>query len=170
MPETPLDRFLAFGTVLTTVAIFAMVALNWDAFSGSTAEARISAEQRSPAAAERATPIAPPREELVSRREVLPAESSPLARAPLRISATRSASWLEVRAGGADGEVLYFGLLERDDTATFAKLPVWVRLGAAEGVDVRLRGNRVEALPASENGVVEFVALPTGTREAPPAR
>ena len=171
MPETPLDRILALGTVLTAAAIVAMVVLNWDAFAGSTAEARVAAEQPPPlVAAAEATPIAPPREETVRPPEAATTDSSPLARAPLRISATRSASWLEVRAGGADGAVLYFGMLERNDTATFANLPAWVRLGAAEGVDVRLQGKRVEALPPSQNGVVEFIAFPTGTREAPPPR
>src|SRR5215211_6222950 len=111
---------------MTTAAIVAMVALNWDAFAGSTAEARIAAEQRSRQVG--ATPIAPPREEAARPLEAATTDSSPLARAPLRISATRSASWLEVRAGGADGEVLYFGLLERNDTATFSNLPAWVRL------------------------------------------
>jgi hypothetical protein len=168
VPDTPLDRLLAFGTVLTTAAIVAMVALNWDAFAGSTAEARIAAEQRSRQVG--ATPIAPPREEIARPPEAATTDSSPLARAPLRISATRSASWLEVRAGGADGEVLYFGLLERNDTATVSNFPAWVRLGAAEGVDVRFQGKRVEALPPSQDGVVQFLALPTGTREVPPER
>jgi hypothetical protein len=66
--------------------------------------------------------------------------------------------------------VLYFGLLERNDTATVSNFPAWVRLGAAEGVDVRFQGKRVEALPPSQDGVVQFLALPTGTREVPPER
>ena len=84
------------------------------------------------------------------------------------MAATRGASWLEVRAGGADGEELYFGMLEADDTAEFDELPVWVRLGAAETVDLRLDGVQLEPVPADESGVVEILADADGIRPARP--
>ena len=60
------------------------------------------------------------------------APAPPTAGATLVITASRTASWLEVRAGDSTGEQL-FGMLEEGATSEFEQLPVWVTLGAAEG-------------------------------------
>ena len=85
----------------------------------------------------------------------------PTAGATLVITASRTASWLEVRAGDSTGEQLFFGMLEEGATSEFEQLPVWVTLGAAEGVE-RLAGSRISSLPIGENGVVQFIASEEG--------
>jgi hypothetical protein len=60
---------------------------------------------------------------------------------PLVISAKNGECWLEVRLGGANGTVLFQGILEPGKTLTF-KSHVWVRFGAPWNVSVH-RGKSV---------------------------
>jgi hypothetical protein len=60
---------------------------------------------------------------------------------PLVIHAARGRCWLLVRRGGANGPVMYEGVLDQGQTIRFAAR-VWVRLGAPWNVTAR-RGSRV---------------------------
>ncbi len=160
MPNTPQDRILALGTLLAAAALVVMVAMNWAAFSGSAVAVPFAAETRT-ATFDEPEPLVPALSETAARRnEAASAKPAATAKPTLVIAATRGASWLEVRAGNSTGEELYFGTLEDGQTKRFGRLPVWVRLGASESVDIRLGGSRVRSLPTSANGVVQFVASP----------
>lgn len=162
MPTTPQDRILALGTLLAAAALVAMVATNWEAFAGSTAAVTVPVAAETPTATfDEPEPLVPaPRETAARRNEAASAKPATTATPTLVIAATRGPSWLEVRAGDSTGEELYFGTLEDGQTTRFGQLPVWVRLGASESVDVRLGGSRVRSLPTSANGVVQFLASP----------
>ena len=82
------------------------------------------------------------------------------------ITASRGASWLEVRTGTATGEELYYGTLAADETTSFDQLPLWVRLGDAGSVDLELNGEPVESLPATGTGVIQFVVSSEGVSAA----
>ena len=169
MPETPLDRILALGTLVTAAALVVMVATNWEAFSGSATTAAVPAAVVAPTETfDDSEPLVPaPRETLARREEPAPARPVPAAKPALVIAATRGASWLEVRAGDSGGEELYYGILEEGARTELERLPVWIRLGAAESVDIRLSGARVKSLPVSQNGVVQLVASAGGVTAAP---
>ena len=162
MPDTPQDRILALGTLLAAVALVVMVAANWEAFAGSTGAVTVpvAAETRTATFDEPESLVPAPRETATRRNEAASARPGATAKPTLVIAAARGASWLEVRAGDSTGEELYFGTLQNGETTRFERLPVWVRLGASESVDVRLGGSRVRSLPISENGVVQFLASP----------
>lgn len=165
MPDTTQDRILAIGTLLTAVAVVVMVGTNWEAFSGSAAAEPAPTEQQATVAQPR--PTAPPVRETNARRtETTPEQSAPPALPVLVIAATRGPSWLEVRVGSSTGEQLYYGTLEQDATSEFDRLPVWVRIGAAQSVDIRLGATRVDSLPIGEGGVVQFVASEEGVTAA----
>ncbi|GIU95033.1 MAG: XRE family transcriptional regulator [Gaiellaceae bacterium] len=67
--------------------------------------------------------------------------------ARLTVSARAGASWMEVRAGLADGRLLYSGTLERGQTIVFQGKRLRLALAEPENVVVRLNGSRVD-LPA----------------------
>jgi cytoskeleton protein RodZ len=75
--------------------------------------------------------------------------AAPAARgtARLSVSARSGASWMEVRAGVADGRLLYSGTLERGQTKVFQGKRLRLALAEPDNVVVRLNGSRV-ALPA----------------------
>jgi transcriptional regulator with XRE-family HTH domain len=54
--------------------------------------------------------------------------------------------WVPVRAGSANGAVVYEGTLEPGQSQRFAQRPLWIRFGAPWNVNVRLDGKAV-ALP-----------------------
>lgn len=67
--------------------------------------------------------------------------------ARLSVSARSGASWMEVRAGVADGRLLYSGTLEQGQTKVFEGRRLRLALAEPGNVVVRLNGSRV-ALPA----------------------
>jgi cytoskeleton protein RodZ len=67
--------------------------------------------------------------------------------ARLTVSARAGASWMEVRAGVADGRLLYSGTLERGQTKVFQATRLRLALAEPDNVVVRLNGARVD-LPA----------------------
>ncbi|MEO5574884.1 MAG: DUF4115 domain-containing protein [Gaiellaceae bacterium] len=172
MPDTPLDWILALGTLLTAAAVAVMVATNWEAFSASAAAVAVpvpvTVETGTSAPAAFDQPKPPPRREAPVKTAPAPAGTAPAAKPALVITAARGTSWLEVRAGGSTGKELYYGMLEEGTTTELERLPVWVRLGAAESVDVSLGGSRIRSLPLSDNGVVQFVASAEGVTAASP--
>lgn len=166
LPRTRIDRVLAAGTAVCAVALVGLVAANRDAFAvkryAVTTVARAGStttQGRAPVPA--ATPTPPRRE----AREAERADATPTrARPVVTITATRGPSWLEVRLGSRTGGQLHYGMLAEGQTVRFDRLPVWVRAGAIENVDVTLGGSRIRSLPTG--GVAELVASAAGVAPA----
>ncbi|MFO7571770.1 MAG: DUF4115 domain-containing protein [Gaiellaceae bacterium] len=76
-----------------------------------------------------------------------PTTTSARGAARLSVSARSGASWMEVRAGVADGRLLYSGTLERGQTKVFQGRRLRLALAEPDNVVVRLNGNRI-TLPA----------------------
>jgi hypothetical protein len=74
------------------------------------------------------------------------------------VQATRGDSWVEVREDSAEGMELYAGLLAHGRTVRARSDRVWLRLGAAANVDVRVNGERVEPLV----GTIAVLLTPRG--------
>ena len=77
--------------------------------------------------------------------------------AVLVVTATRGESLLAVRADSEDGECLYDGVLVQDRSITLFGPQLWIRLGAAENVDLTLDDRPVERLQA---GPIDLIATP----------
>jgi hypothetical protein len=64
------------------------------------------------------------------------------------LSAARGRTWVSVRVGGANGKVLYQGILERGKTLRFGvSKKLWVRMGRPWLLDIQLAGRMVGGLP-----------------------
>lgn len=89
-----------------------------------------------------------------------PAPAAPVvavhhAAAPARLvlSAARGACWLEVRAPGRGGHVLYAGTLAQGATVRFTRRRLWVAFGAGGNLDAMLNGRVVGRFPAGTAAV-----------------
>lgn len=75
--------------------------------------------------------------------------------ARLVLTAARGDCWLLVRAGSADGPVLYENVLREGATVRFAvKRAVWLRVGHGANLDASLGGKPVRGLPAITGNVL----------------
>ena len=84
------------------------------------------------------------------------------ARARLVLTAVRGECWVQVRANGVNGRLLYEGTLEVGQTQRFGKhRRLWVELGAPANLNAKLNGRRVANFP-TEPAVV--VATAKGVR------
>jgi cytoskeletal protein RodZ len=91
-----------------------------------------------------------------------PAAQARAPRARLVLTAVRGECWVQVRANGVNGRLLYEGTLEAGQTQRFVKhRRLWVELGAPANVNAKLNGRRVANFP-TEPAVV--VATPQGVR------
>ena len=77
--------------------------------------------------------------------------------ARLVVRASRGDSQLSVRFDAEEGASLYEGVLRQGRTVNLFGPRLWIRLGAAENVDLTLDGRPVERLPA---GPLDLIATP----------
>jgi cytoskeletal protein RodZ len=84
------------------------------------------------------------------------APSQPVTRlARLVLNAVGGDSWLRVRAGSANGELLYEGTLQQGQTQRFSKWKrLWIELGAPASLEAKLNGHRVKNFPTGPSIVV----------------
>jgi hypothetical protein len=130
VPETRLERVFATIGLVAVIALTAVVVVGLRDYrregtasrSGQVASADVSATTSTPSAA-------------------LAAGST------LVVTAARGNCWLEIHASSSQGDVLYEGVLTRGDARTFTGKKLWIRLGAAQNLDVTLNGRRVDNLP-----------------------
>jgi cytoskeletal protein RodZ len=70
--------------------------------------------------------------------------------------ASRGACWLEVRSGGATGQLVYERTLQQGQKlpVQLGRGPVWISIGAPWNLDVRLGGKLVHGLPSQTGNVI----------------
>lgn len=69
-------------------------------------------------------------------------------RVRLVLTAVRGGCWMQVRAGGVGGRLLWEGTLEQGQTQRFVKnRRLWLELGAPGNLNAKLNGRRVESFP-----------------------
>ena len=63
----------------------------------------------------------------------------------LVLTAVRGGCWMQVRAGGVNGKLVYEGTLEQGQTQRFVKYErLWLELGAPGNLNAKLNGRRVD--------------------------
>src|SRR5215204_1705051 len=134
MPETRSERI-----ILAIAALVALIVLEMttDRLKRHPAPAAVPPMMTATAATETA----------VSPSTATTGETSPRpegARAPatgvrLTLRATAD-TWVDVRAGSLDGDVLYAGILPEGTVKRFRGTRIWVRFGAASNLTARLNG------------------------------
>jgi len=95
-----------------------------------------------------------------------PAPSKPKrpAKARLVLTASHGDCWLQVRAGGPTGALVFEGTVQQGQTQRFARWKrLWIQLGAPENLAARLNGHPVRNFPTRQSTVL---VTPRGIRPA----
>jgi uncharacterized protein DUF4115 len=71
----------------------------------------------------------------------------------LTLSATAD-TWVEIRSGSADGDVLYSGLLPQGSAKRFRSTQLWASFGAASNLTARLNGKPLHLPPGTYSALV----------------
>ncbi len=149
MPSTFREKLIAavgFAAVLLLAAL-AFTGGN----SGDGAGPIANPPPPPPATTTAGTTTTPPPETTTTGRQPQPGD------ARLVVKATRGDSLLSVHADSEEGASLYDGVLAQGRSVSLFGPRLWIRLGAAENVDLTLDGRPVERLPA---GSLDLVATP----------
>jgi hypothetical protein len=152
MPHTAFERTIALVMLLVAAALVVL------ALRATRSDDPVSAASPAPAA----TPTVAA-EPVTTASEATPApvaSPKPVARsvAQLTVVATGGDSWLAVRAGSADGRVLYEGVMTEGSGINVKAQRLWVRFGGASNLTAELNG---KPLPLRE-GTYNAVISPTG--------
>jgi hypothetical protein len=145
MPSTFHEKLIAavgFAAVLVLVAL---------ALIGGNDAERTSTSANPPPVTTAPQPATTPPPPTTTDRQPQPGD------ALLVVRATRGECPLSVRADSEEGVSLYEGVLARGRSVRLFRARLWIRLGAAENVDLTLNGQPVERLPA---GTLDLIATP----------
>lgn len=63
-------------------------------------------------------------------------------------------TWVEVRSGSADGDVLYSGILPQGSAKRFRSTQLWASFGAASNLTARLNGKALHLPPGTYSALV----------------
>jgi cytoskeletal protein RodZ len=86
-------------------------------------------------------------------------QARPVRRAKLVLTAVRGDCWMQVRAAGVNGKLLFEGTVEQGQTQRFVKYKrLWLELGAPGNMNAKLNGRRVQDWPTRSAVVVVTAA------------
>jgi Domain of unknown function (DUF4115) len=162
MPETRGERII-FG--IGALAIAALVALivfqTTDLFEArdtpagagpvTTAAATTEAAAQAPPAPTEPETTAPDAATGETKAALEPARIASGVRLTLRAIAD---TWVEVRSGSADGDVLYSGILPQGSAKRFRSTQLWASFGAASNLAARLNGKSLHLPPGTYSALV----------------
>ena len=80
---------------------------------------------------------------------------APVRRARLVLTAVRGDCWMQVRAGGVNGKLVFEGTVEQGQTQRFVKYKrLWLELGAPGNLNAKLNGRRLRDWPTRSSIIV----------------
>ncbi len=153
MPETPFQRFAAIALLISSALLIVLAVRE---ASGSD---KLGAAEP---IAERVTATSP-QEARVTQAEAAPVETAPATKpkprpAPrltrLQLLASGGDSWLDVRAGSAQGKVLYAGTLPQGGEVDVKAKQLWIRFGGASDLTAELNGKPLELRAGTYNALI----------------
>ena len=96
-------------------------------------------------------------------------QARPVRRAKLVLTAVRGGCWMQVRASGVNGKLIFEGTVEQGQTQRFVKYKrLWLELGAPGNLNAKLNSRRVQNWPRQSAVVV--VTAAQGVRTISTAR
>jgi Domain of unknown function (DUF4115) len=154
VPETRVERVI-FGLGIAAVAGIAVL-IAFARSGGSATNPAMTATTARPAQAAHA-PAAATTNASDGPRTQTGAQARPEL-APsgvrLRLSAARAESWVEIRSGSAQGEVLFVGIMEEGSVRFFRAPRIYARFGRAGGLDVRLNDTALRLPPGTYSALI----------------
>ena len=164
MPDTRVERIIFGIGALAIAALVALIVLQTtDLFETrdrpaaarpvTTAAATTGAASQAPPPAT-TTPETPTAPQPTTGETTAPPEPQRTASGVrLRLSATVD-TWVEIRSGSADGDVLYSGILPQGSAKRFRSTRLWASFGAASNLTARLNGKPLHLPPGTYSALV----------------
>ena len=164
MPDTRVERIIFGIGVLAIAALVALIVLQTtDLFEtrDRPATARpVTTSAATTGAASQAPPPATTTPETTTAPQTTTGETTAPPEPPriasgvrLRLSATVD-TWVEIRSGSADGDVLYSGILPQGSAKRFRSTRLWASFGAASNLTARLNGKPLHLPPGTYSALV----------------
>jgi hypothetical protein len=164
MPDTRVERIIFGIGVLAIAALVALIVLQTtDLFEtrDRPATARpVTTAAATTGAASQAPPPATTTPETTTAPQTTTGETTAPPEPPriasgvrLRLSATVD-TWVEIRSGSADGDVLYSGILPQGSAKRFRSTRLWASFGAASNLTARLNGKPLHLPPGTYSALV----------------
>ena len=155
MPQTKLERLLAFVGMLAIAALIAMIVPAWLQYRDAIAASRGLSTRPEAAATLTTSNVTATTGVTTTGANGAPLATSPRPGWPMRlgITAARGDCWLEVHSLSATGKLLYVGVLNEGKTVAVSGRKLWIRFGAGENVDLTLDG-KIEQVPAGAANVL----------------
>jgi hypothetical protein len=170
MPETRVERILFGVGALAIAALVALIVIettdrfetrDTSAAAQPVTSAAATPEVAAPTSAAATTaPVTTTASEATTGDTTAVPEQAPRATGGvrLRLSATAD-TWIEIRSGSADGDVLYSGILPQGSTEGFRSTQLWTSFGAASNLRARLNGKPLQLPPGTYSALVDADGL-----------
>jgi pyruvate/2-oxoglutarate dehydrogenase complex dihydrolipoamide acyltransferase (E2) component len=162
MPETRGERIIFGIGALAIAALVALIVLQTtDRFeTRHTPAARPVTTAAATTGAAAQAPPAPTAPETTTAPDATTGETT-AAPEPARIASgvrltlrAIADTWVEVRSGSADGDVLYSGILQQGSAKRFRSTQLWASFGAASNLTARLNGKSLHLPPGTYSALV----------------
>jgi hypothetical protein len=149
MPDTRVERIIFGIGALVIVALVALIVLQTtDRFE--TRDTRAAARPVTTAAA-----TAPETAPETTTGETTAAPEPPRSASGVRLTLSATVdTWVEIRSGSADGDVLYSGILPQGSAKRFRSTRLWASFGAASNLTARLNGTPLHLPPGTYSALV----------------
>jgi Domain of unknown function (DUF4115) len=156
MPETRIERVIFGVGALAIAALVALIVLEMTDRFGTNQTHGATRRAATPAATNTAENTAA--SETIVETTAAPEPPSSPRGITLRLKANAD-TWVEIRAGSADGNVLYSGILPQGNGKRFRTTKVWASFGAASNLTARLNGNPLQLPPGTYTALISTSGL-----------
>lgn len=151
MPETRVEQIIFGIGALAIAALVALIVLQTtDRFE----------TRDTPAAARPVTTAATTARETTTAPETMTGETTAAPEPPriasgVRLTLSANAdTWVEIRSGSVNGDVLYSGILPQGSAKRFRSTHLWASFGAAANLTARLNGKPLHLPPGTYSALV----------------
>ena len=164
MPDTRVERIIFGIGALAIAALVALIVLQttdlFETRDRPAAARPVTTAAATTGAASQALPPATTTPETTTAPQTTTGETTAPPEPPrtasgvrLRLSATVD-TWVEIRSGSADGDVLYSGILPQGSAKRFRSTRLWASFGAASNLTARLNGKPLHLPPGTYSALV----------------
>jgi hypothetical protein len=156
MPETRIERFIFGAGALAIAVLVTLIVLETTDRFGTNQTHAATRRAATPAATNTAATTTA--SETIVESTAAPEPPRSPSGITLRLKASAD-TWVEIRAGSADGDVLYSGILPQGNAKRFRTSKVWASFGAASNLTARLNGNRLQLPPGTYSALISTSGL-----------
>jgi hypothetical protein len=160
MPETRIERIIFGVGALAIAALVALIVLEkTDRFATRQTQAA-TRPVTTPAATTAAETTTASETTAETTAETTGAPEPPRTPSGIRLRVKANAdTWVEIRAGSANGDLLYSGILPQGNARRFRSTQLWASFGAASNLTARLNGNPLDLPPGTYRALVTTSGL-----------